>query len=216
MPLLPDPGQLAVFVVASVVLLVIPGPAVIYIVTRSATHGRSAGLASMAGVHAGTFVHVIGAVVGISALLVASATLYSTVKLAGAVYLIYLGVRALLARSTPLAEGAPRPAPVRRLVTDGFIVGALNPKPAIFFLAFLPQFVDPSAGPAWSQSLALGTLFIALAVVSDGAYALLAAHAAGWFRAQGRARLLPRLRWFEGGLLVTLGIASAAGARTSQ
>jgi threonine/homoserine/homoserine lactone efflux protein len=216
--LFPEAHQLGVFVLASLVLLVVPGPSVLYIVSRSTANGARAGLASMTGVHAGTLVHVCGAVAGLSALIATSATLYAAVKLAGAVYLVYLGARTLLARPAAEAEagfeGVPRHVRTRRLFVDGLVVEALNPKTAVFFLALLPQFVNPSTGPAWTQSLALGLVFIGLAVVSDGAYALLSARAAGWARRRNRGRLLPRLRWFEGGLLVALGLASAAGART--
>ena len=141
---LPDGANLGIFVAAALLLLLTPGPAVLYIVARSVEQGRRAGLVSMLGVHAGTLVHVAAAAAGLSALLAASATAFSVVKYLGAAYLVYLGARRLLDRSVP-AEGASRPARrLRRDFVDGIVVNVLNPKTALFFLAFLPQFADVS------------------------------------------------------------------------
>src|SRR5262245_48763064 len=157
MTMLPDVPTLGLFVAAALVLLLTPGPAVLYIVTRSIDQGRRAGLVSALGVHAGTLVHVVGAAAGLSALLMASATVFSAVKYLGAAYLIYLGIRRLRDRTTTLvsahAAGAP---PLRRAFVDGVIVNVLNPKTALFFLAFLPQFVDVARGSVGAQILALG------------------------------------------------------------
>jgi len=152
----PHLSALEVFAVASLFLLLVPGPAVLYIVAQSAEQGRSAGLASVAGVHVGTIVHIVAATVGLSALVVASATAFTVIKLAGAVYLIYVGVRKLLERETPLRVQRRTRA---RLFAQGVVVNVLNPKTALFFLAFLPQFVDPDRGAVWSQVVTLGLVF---------------------------------------------------------
>src|SRR5262245_52645527 len=155
---LPDPPRLGLFGVAAVVLLLTPGPAVLYIVTRSVDQGRRAGLISVLGVHAGTLVHVAAAAAGLSAVLVASATAFSVVKYLGAAYLIYLGIRQLVARAPEPADVTLAAAPrLSRAFIDGFIVNVLNPKTALFFLAFLPQFVTVSPGAVPTQLTCLGT-----------------------------------------------------------
>ena len=179
----------------------------LYIVARSIDQGRRAGLVSMLGVHVGTLVHVAAAAAGVSALLAASATAFSVVKYLGAAYLIYLGVRRLRERPPGTAAGAPRPAPLRRAFADGVVVNVLNPKTALFFVAFLPQFVDVSRGHVGAQILALGALFVLLGLVTDGGYAFTAGTAAGWLR--GHPRLLAGERWISGSLYIGLGVAAA-------
>ena len=205
---MPGPSTIALFCVAALTLLVIPGPAVLYIVTRSVDEGRIAGLASVAGVHIGTTVHVAAAALGLSALLVASSTAFTVVKLAGAAYLIVIGLRRLLSRRVA-SDGATEPvrAPLRRIVVQGAVVNILNPKTALFFLAFLPQFVDQNAGHVGLQVLALGGIFMLLGLFSDGTYALVGSAARGWLR----ARVLDsrRQRYVTGGVYVTLGAAAA-------
>jgi threonine/homoserine/homoserine lactone efflux protein len=204
---LPDGANLGIFVVAALLLLVTPGPAVLYIVARSVDQGRRAGLVSMLGVHAGTLVHVAAAAAGLSALLAASATAFSVVKYLGAAYLVYLGVRRLLDRSVP-GEGASRPARrLRRDFVDGIVVNVLNPKTALFFLAFLPQFADVSRPHVGAQILALGLLFVLLGLCTDGLYALGAGTAAQWLR--GNPRFLASERWVSGGMYIGLGVAAA-------
>jgi threonine/homoserine/homoserine lactone efflux protein len=206
----PEPDTLLVFAAASVVLAVVPGPAVIYIVTRSVRHGRAAGLVSTLGVEAGNLVHVAAAAVGLSALLASSATAFNVVRYAGAAYLVYLGVRALLGREGE--DGRERPVVGRRrLFWEGAVVSALNPKTALFFLAFLPQFVDPAQGAVAFQALVLGSCFVALATVSDSAYALLAGTAGARLRG---GRLLAKL---SGGVYLGLGaFAAFAGERPAD
>jgi len=143
---LPDPGTLALFAGAAVALLVIPGPAVLYIVAQSIEHGRGAGLVSMLGVQFGGLVHVTAAALGLSALLVSSAVAFNVVKYAGAAYLIFLGLRKLLRRERFETTGERPPRRLDRLFAQGIVVNVLNPKTALFFFAFLPQFVDVSAG----------------------------------------------------------------------
>ncbi len=159
------------FSIAALALFIIPGPAVLYIITRSLAGGRRAGLVSVAGIHMGSLVHIAAAIAGLSALLATSAVAFATVKWAGAAFLVYLGVRAFLNRAdTGAHPTAPQPAPLRAVFRQGFVVNALNPKTAIFFLAFVPQFVDPARGTT-NQILVLSALFIALGVISDGLYA---------------------------------------------
>ena len=204
---LPDPGALALFAVAAVALLVVPGPAVLYIVARSIEHGRGAGLVSMLGVQVGGLVHVAAAALGLSALLLQSAVAFNVVKYAGAAYLVFLGLRKLLARERFVTTGERPPRRLDRLFAQGVVVNVLNPKTALFFFAFLPQFVDVSKGSVGLQIAVLGLLFILIAVVSDGLYALAAGTAAEWLRG---SRLFVRAeRWVSGTVLVALGLTAA-------
>jgi threonine/homoserine/homoserine lactone efflux protein len=204
---LPEASVLGVFLVAATVLLVTPGPAVLYIVACSMEQGRVAGLVSALGVHAGTLVHVAAAALGLSALLVSSALAFAVVKYLGAAYLVYLGLRKMLARDRPGGRAVVVPRSLRRLFVQGAVVNVLNPKTALFFLAFLPQFVDVARGAVAFQILALGAIFVALGVISDGLYALLAGTAGGWLRRGGR--LLRAERYVTGGVFVGLGVAAA-------
>lgn len=204
-PTVPDPSTFALFAAASLAFLVIPGPSVVYIVTRSLVHGRRAGLTSALGVQAGGLLHVLGAAIGVSAVIASSATAFSVVKYAGAAYLIVVGVRKLLANDQ--AGPDTDTTPPHRLFWHGALVNALNPKTALFFLAFLPQFVDPAAGAVAPQMLGLGALFLTLATLSDGTYALLAAGAGR--RLRGFVRSSPLLERLSGGVFVGLGVAAA-------
>ncbi|HEY7928111.1 MAG TPA: LysE family translocator [Candidatus Dormibacteraeota bacterium] len=205
--LMPTWATFTVFAIASLALLVIPGPAVMYIVTRSVDEGRAAGLASVAGVHLGTVVHVSAAALGISALLASSAEAFTLVKLAGAAYLITIGIRRILVRDSRPADDTLVRAPLRRVVATGVLVNILNPKTALFFLAFLPQFINPARGAVALQVLMLGGLFIALGLVTDGTYALVGSAAGGWLRRRlWRSR---GQRLVTGGVYVTLGTAAA-------
>ena len=168
---MPDSSTLVTFSIAALALFIIPGPAVLYIITRSLAGGRRAGLVSVAGIHMGSLVHIAAAIAGLSALLATSAAAFATVKWAGAAFLVYLGVRTFLKRADSAADPKTlEPAPLRAVFRQGFVVNALNPNTAIFFLAFVPQFVDPGRGTT-SQILVLSALFIVLGVISDGLYA---------------------------------------------
>jgi threonine/homoserine/homoserine lactone efflux protein len=204
----PPVSLLPAFVLASIVLLAIPGPAVMFIVARSGAQGKRAGLVSVLGVHAASIVHVLGAVAGLSALLVASSIGFTAVKIVGGAYLVCLGVRSL--RSAHRAVLAPEPVPrtARRLFTEGFVVNLFNPKVALFFLAFLPQFVERGHGPIWSQTLTLGLIYIALGLLSDSAYAFAGARVGRWLNT--RTRALRTTRYAEGGLLIGLGALAIA------
>jgi threonine/homoserine/homoserine lactone efflux protein len=205
---MPDASTFLLFAAASLAFLAIPGPSVFYIVTRSLTQGRRAGVTSMLGVQAGGLVHVVAAAFGVSAVIASSATAFTVVKYAGAAYLIVIGVRKLL--SSGSAEPDPEPrgeASTRHLFGHGVVVNVLNPKTALFFLAFLPQFIDPDAGPVAPQMLVLGTMLVGLGVLSDGTYALVAARAGQRLRATASARrLLDRV---SGGIFVALGVVAA-------
>ena len=203
----PDLSAIELFAVAALALLVIPGPAVLYVVTQSAEQGRAAGLASVAGVHIGTLVHVVAAAAGVSAIIVASAVAFSVVKFAGAAYLIWLGLRKLLDHSPPPAVTA-RTRELRRSFTRGAVVNVINPKTALCFLAFLPQFVETDRGAVWSQVVALGLVFVALGLVSDSLYALAGDAAGSLLRRRATA-----LRRISGTIYVGLGTAAALTRR---
>ncbi len=204
---MPDASTLLLFAAASLAFLAIPGPSVFYIVTRSLVRGRRAGVVSMLGVQAGGLVHVVAAAFGLSALIASSATAFTLVKYGGAAYLVFLGLRKLLSHPREEPELEPSgPAPLSGLFWHGVVVNVLNPKTALFFLAFLPQFVDPSA-PLAPQMLVLGLLLIGLGTLSDGTYALLAAGAGRRLRSTfASRRLLERL---SGGVFVALGVVAA-------
>jgi threonine/homoserine/homoserine lactone efflux protein len=204
---MPGASTFALFGLASLALLLIPGPAVLYIVTRSVEGGRSAGLASVLGVHMGTSVHVTAAALGLSALLVASSGAFTAVKLAGAAYLIGLGLRRIFTREAQQDHETATAAPLRRVVAQGAVINILNPKTALFFLAFLPQFVDSGKGHIALQVLALGGAFMLLGLVTDGTYALVGSAAGGWLRK--RFLHARRQRYVTGSIYVTLGAAAA-------
>jgi len=207
---LPPMHDLLLFMMAAAVLLVIPGPAVLYIVARSVDQGRKAGLASCSGVATGGLAHVLAAALGLSALLVSSALAYSAVKYAGAAYLIYLGIRKLRERPAA-AEGVARvqPASLRHIYAQGILVQVLNPKTAIFFFAFLPQFVQPARGSVAGQFLALGLLFLVMGFLSDSLWALTAGSAAGWLRRN--PKFLRNQKYVSGTVYIGLGMATALG-----
>lgn len=204
---MPSPATLLVFALAASVLVAIPGPNHIYIVTRSIAQGRRVGLASAFGVETGTFVHIAAAAVGLSALIASSATAFNAIRYAGAAYLVFLGVRALRGGDDHGLEGATLAAgSARRAYRDGILVNVLNPKVALFFLAFLPQFVDAQRGTPATQILVLGLVLVALGIVSDVVYALAAGALGGWLHERtgfGRGR-----RYVTGGIY--LGLAAVA------
>ena len=206
---LPSPASLGLFVSAALALLLVPGPAVLYLVGRSIEHGRRAGLLSVLGIQAATLVHVAAASFGLSALLASSAVAFTLVKLAGAAYLIWLGLQKLFGRAAPIAAAdQPLEAPKHlRLMRDGFIVNLLNPKTAIFFLAFLPQFVDLDRGHVASQIAVLGVLLAALGLLTDSAYALAAGSVGAWLK-HSRAYASVE-RYVSGVLLIGLGLTAA-------
>jgi threonine/homoserine/homoserine lactone efflux protein len=204
---IPDPASLVLFAVAALALLLVPGPAVLYVVARSIHQGRRAGLASVLGIHVGTLVHITAATVGLSALVVSSAVAFTAVKVAGALYLIGLGLWTLFSqRAEPdVALGGERN--LRRAFAQGIVVNVLNPKTALFFLAFLPQFVDPDASHPAVQIAVLGLLFAVLGLVTDSLWAIAAGTAGGLLR---RSRRFVRTqRYVTGTVYIGLGVATA-------
>ena len=203
---MPDLSTLAVFAAASLALVAVPGPSVLYIVGTSIAQGRRAGVASMLGVQTGALIHVLAAAIGVSAILASSAEAFTVVKFAGAAYLVWLGVQKL--RHAGAEDPAARPPRSHaHLFRQGVVVNLLNPKVAMFFLAFLPQFIDPDAGSPGLQILGLGLLFIAIAMLSDTAYALVAGTAAERLSDTFAARR--RLDRISGGVMIGLGAVAA-------
>jgi threonine/homoserine/homoserine lactone efflux protein len=199
------------FVAAALVILLTPGPGVMYVVTRSATQGRSAGLLSALGLSVGALVHVAAAVAGLSALLVASSGAFTIVKMLGAGYLIYLGLRTLLAHEASPGTAAVTVRTRYRLFADGVVVSVFNPKIAMFFLAFLPQFTEPSVAPIAQQVLLLGCIYVGLALITDSAYALLTGSLVGWLGGRLGQGPLPRI--VSGSVYVGLGLSAAFADR---
>jgi len=196
----------------AMLLLLVPGPAVLYITSRSIGLGRAAGLVSAMGIAVGTLFHVAAATLGLSALLVSSASAFTFVKYAGAAYLIYLGVRTLRSRDAATLNPTREPISLRRVFGQGVLVNLLNPKTALFFLAFLPQFVDPARGHATLQLFELGVLFALMGWMSDSVWATIAGTLGT--RLRGNVRLRSTQRKISGGALIALGLASAlSGAK---
>jgi threonine/homoserine/homoserine lactone efflux protein len=201
---MPSGHAFAIYIPAALVLLAIPGPAVLYVIATSVEGGRRAGLLSVAGVHVGSIVHVAAACAGLSALIVSSAIAFSTVKYVGAAYLVLIGIKKLLDKDD-LPEAIPRPPRSgRRIFTQGIVVNVLNPKTALFFLAFLPQFVDRDR-TVWTQIAVLGLVWVALGFLSDGAYALAGGTIGGFIRRRRRT-----VRIASGGIFIGLGAVAAS------
>ena len=196
-------SNLVLFVSAAFALIVTPGPVVLYIVTRSVDQGRKAGLVSVLGSEIGNLCHVLAAALGLSAILLSSTLAYDVVKYLGAAYLIYLGIRKLRTPEATAAE-AVKHAPLRRVFFQAIVVAVLNPKTALFFFAFLPQFVDPSKGNVTLQILFLGMIMVTMAIISDATYALTAGTAGRWLR--GNPIFLRFQRYFTGSVYIGLGV----------
>lgn len=197
------------FVLAAATLLIIPGPAVFYIMARSINQGKKAGLVSVLGVSLGGSVHVLAGAMGVSAILMTSATAFQIVKYLGAGYLIYLGCKTLFSKSAETASDIPE-APREKLgkiFYESALVEIMNPKTALFFLAFFPQFISPAAGSVTSQFLLLGTIFIILAFISDGLYAVLAVSMRK--RLVGRKASSKLMNRITGYFYIILGVFSA-------
>ena len=202
-----DPSKLPLFLLAAFVLLLTPGPAVLYIIARSLDQGRTAGLVSVASVEVGNLFHVVAAALGLSALLLSSALAFTIVKYLGAAYLIYLGVRKLLSQEAFHPAASLQRQSLRRIFSQGVLVAALNPKTALFFFAFLPQFVDSSRGSVAGQMLLLGCLFILMAIISDSMYALLAGTIGR--RLKDSRHFLRAERYVVGTVYIGLGVTAA-------
>jgi threonine/homoserine/homoserine lactone efflux protein len=207
---MPDASTFALFVAAALALLLVPGPAVLYVVARSVDQGRPAGLASVLGVGIGSLVHVAFAAVGLSALLASSAAAFSVVKWLGAAYLIWLGLQRLLTQDEEDDLAVVESERLSRVFLQGVVVNVLNPKTALFFLAFLPQFVDPARGAAWTQIVVLGATFVAVGLCTDSSYALLGGTAGDWLRRKSQGASFRWMRrYVPGGVYIALGAAMA-------
>jgi threonine/homoserine/homoserine lactone efflux protein len=204
---MPSLSTYALFIATALVLLAIPGPAVLYVVGRSIDQGRTAGLASVLGITTGTIVHITAATVGLSSLVLASKVAFDAVRYAGAAYLVLLGVRRLLTRGAEDTAEGRAPRTLRRLYTQGFVVNLLNPKTIVFVFAFIPQFVDVGAGHVWLQIFLLGVTFAGLGLASDSLYAIVAGTVAD--RLRGTPLVARVERWFGGSVLIGLGVAAA-------
>lgn len=206
----PDVATLLAFGSASLVLLLIPGPAVTFIVSRSLVDGRSTALAAVAGVEIGNFLHVVAATVGLSAILATSATAFAAVKWLGVAYLLVVGMRTLVTTPDDLTI-EPTHTSLRRAMTQGIVINALNPKVALFFLSFLPQFVNDQAGAPALQTFVLGIVFVGLGCVTDSLYALAASSARSRL-IRGRGSVFVR-RYISGFTYLLLGLAASTAAR---
>ncbi len=206
-----DINSLIVFIGAGLLLNITPGPDVLYIVGRSLGQGRAAGVVSALGIAAGTLFHIAAATSGLSALMLAQPLAYDGVRYAGAAYLVWLGLRAIVSRQSALDVKVLAPTPLRQIFLQGVTTNVLNPKVALFFLAFLPQFTDPARGPVWAQMLALGFIFQFNGLLVCTGYAL-AAHTFGaWLRS--RYDVAGWLTRAMGGLFIALGLRLALGSR---
>ena len=201
-----DTTSLLIFTAASITLAVIPGPAVLFIIARSLEQGRIAGLVSTLGIGLAGIVHVILAALGLSALVLKSALMFNIIKYIGAVYLIYLGIKTLFSNQTVIKNISVKPMKLRQMFWQGFIVNLFNPKTAIFFLAFLPQFVNPASGSVTAQFLILGMIFVLLALTSDSLYALIAGSVKQLLTETRRVALIQK--YFSSAVYIGLGIAT--------
>ncbi|MET8861698.1 LysE family translocator [Nonomuraea sp. NPDC004580] len=200
------PSTFAVFVTASLALVLIPGPNHLYITARGLSQGRAAGLASAFGVEAGTLVHIAAAALGLSYVIAQSATLFAVIKWAGVAYLVYLGIRAFTAKDQQ--AGPPEPQPLGKVFLEGVLVNVLNPKVALFFLAFLPHFVDPDAGSPALQVVVFGLTLLLLGLISDILYAVTAGALS-----RRLTRAAKTLKYVSGTVYLGLGVLTAFAAR---
>ncbi len=209
-----DSGSLVVFVLASLALLLAPGPAVLYVVARSVDQGRMAGIVSVLGISLGGWVHVVAAAIGLSALLVSSALAFTVVKYLGAAYLIYLGITTLLAPTKPVGDTEIVKMSHAKIFRQGMIVNILNPKTALFFFTFIPQFVDPSRGSIALQIVFLGSIFLIMAVITDSVYALVAGTLGEWLKTN--QQFLKIQKYLSGTIYILLGVTTALSGNSSE
>lgn len=200
-------SQLILFMSAALALLLIPGPAVLYITARSASQGRMAGLVSVLAIESANFIQAAAAALGLSAILLSSALAFDVVKYLGAAYLIYLGIRKLMSSDEPVEKEEVKRDSLSRIYWQGFAINLLNPKTALFFFAFLPLFIDPAKGNVIGQNLLLGAIFVGMALITDSLYALLASSLAG--KLSGNKGFQKGGRYFAGLVYVGLGITTA-------
>jgi len=209
-----DSSSLAIFILASLALLLAPGPAVLYVVARSVDQGRMAGIVSVLGISLGGWIHVLAAAVGLSALLVSSAVAFTIVKYLGAAYLIYLGITTLLKPTKPVDDVEVVKMSHAKIFRQGMIVNLLNPKTALFFFTFIPQFVDPARGSVVMQIVFLGSLFLFMAIVTDGAYAIVAGTLGQWLKTN--PHFLKIQKYLSGTIYIFLGVTTALSGGKSK
>ena len=209
-----DGSSFFVFVLASLALLLAPGPAVLYVVARSIDQGRMAGIVSVLGISLGGWVHVFAAAVGLSALLVSSAVAFSVVKYLGAAYLIYLGITTLMAPTRSVENPEIIKMSHGKIFRQGMIVNILNPKTALFFFTFIPQFVDPGRGSVALQIVFLGSVFLLMAIVTDGVYAIVAGTLGQWLKTN--QSFLKVQKYLSGSIYILLGVTTALSGGDSQ
>lgn len=202
-----EPSRLHFFMGAALALLLVPGPAVLYITTRSATQGRLAGLVSVLAIETANFIQAVAAGLGLSAILLSSALAFGVVKYLGAAYLVYIGLRKLISPDNEVEKASVKRESLSRIYWQGFVVNILNPKTALFFLAFLPQFVDPAKGNVIAQNLLLGVIFIGMAIVTDSMYALLASSLAQ--KLTGNRKFQKSQHYLAGLIYIGLGVTTA-------
>lgn len=204
-----DWSKLSLFISVTLMLVFMPGPNTLYIIARSIEQGRRAGVVSSFGVQTGSLAHIAAAALGLSALLLSSALAFSVVKYAGAAYLILLGIKTLLTKEKNGPEQEVMRASLSRVFYQGVVVNLLNPKTALFFFAFLPQFIDAARGRVIMQIVSLGAILVVLGTLSDMTYALAAGSIGNWLR--GNSKFLRAQRFFAGSVYLGLGAATALG-----
>jgi threonine/homoserine/homoserine lactone efflux protein len=204
---MPSSSTFAVYLLAALLMLLIPGPSVLYVVSQGLRQGRRAGVTAVVGGSTGALVQVAAATAGLSSLLLSSSIAFTIVKFVGAAYLVYLGVTKLLGRGDGALPENPAPRSPLRLFADGVVVNTLNPKLALFFMAFLPQFVDPARGPVTLQIAIFGVTFVALGFFTDSAYAMLAGTIGPWLWHNVRFRRGER--YVVGTTFIGVGVVSA-------
>ena len=200
-------SQLSLFLAGTFLIVIIPGPNILYLIARSIHQGRMAGLASVLGIEAATVVHICAATLGLSSLLLSSALAFNIVKYLGAAYLIYLGIRKLLSRDEDKVDEFVVEGSLLQVFSQGFLVNLLNPKTAMFFFAFLPQFVRAGHGNATMQILSLGLILVVLATSIEVAYVLLSFQLGSWFK--GKHRFSRSKRYLAGTVYIGLGLSTA-------
>lgn len=208
-----DWSTLAAFILAAFILIVIPGPAVLFVIARALEQGKMAGIVSVLGISLGALVHTAAAALGISALFAASALAFNVVKYLGAAYLIYLGV-VTLRQKPKQTDITIEKQSLWKIFRQGAMVNILNPKSALFYLAFLPQFTDPTRGEIWLQMIILGLIFVVVALISDGVYALVAGQLSDWLK--NNETFKKRQKQVSGVTYIALGLVAAVSGGDSK
>jgi len=211
---MPTVPTLLAFALAATLLIVVPGPNLIYIITRGIDQGRRAAIVSALGVETAMLFHIGAAVLGLSALVASSDLAFNVVKYVGAAYLIWIGISNLRARPTDLeVPDAGRAPSMRRMFAQGVIINVLNPKVGLFFLAFLPQFVSADRGDSTGQILIFGGIFLVIATISDLIYALASGSIGAWLKT--RAAVARQRERMGGVVYILLGVVAALSGSSS-